>query len=181
MIHNLWLGVFEKNESYPKAIALSSTVNWIAGSEEVANLWIRRGHKSFDDNYLMNKSWADKETPSTSHVSPKGTSSSKSFHAAIDDSEQKQQAIIKINNTHREKLCFAQFITKRAARLLLTFFICLHYQLSSIHSINTYWEYRCLKNVIHQIDSKNEWLLLSVTFTAKFELVFVLTLENAFS
>ena len=32
-----------------------------------------------------------------------------------------------------------------------------------------------------QIDSKNEWLLLSVTFTAKFELVFVLTFKNAFS
>ena len=32
-----------------------------------------------------------------------------------------------------------------------------------------------------QIDSKNEWFLLSVSFTAKFELVFVLTLENAFS
>ena len=31
------------------------------------------------------------------------------------------------------------------------------------------------------IDSKNEWLLLSVGFTAKFELVFVLTLENALS
>ena len=30
----------------------------------------------------------------------------------------------------------------------------------------------------HQIDSKNEWLLLSERFTAKFELVFVLTLEN---
>ena len=41
--------------------------------------------------------------------------------------------------------------------------------------------YRFLKNVIHQVDSKNEWLLLSVTFTAKLELVFVLTLENAFS
>ena len=41
--------------------------------------------------------------------------------------------------------------------------------------------YRCLKNVIHQIDSKNEWLLLSVTFTAKLGLVFVLTFENAFS
>ena len=37
------------------------------------------------------------------------------------------------------------------------------------------------ENVIHQIDSKNEWLLLSASFTAKFELVFVLTLENAFS
>ena len=34
--------------------------------------------------------------------------------------------------------------------------------------------------MIHQIDSKNEWLLLSVTFTAKFELVFVLTFENDF-
>ena len=31
---------------------------------------------------------------------------------------------------------------------------------------------------VHQIDSKNEWLLLSVTFTAKPELVFVLTFEN---
>ena len=41
--------------------------------------------------------------------------------------------------------------------------------------------YRRLKNVIHQIDSKNEWLVLSVTFTAKFELVFVLTCENAFN
>ena len=30
------------------------------------------------------------------------------------------------------------------------------------------------------VDSKNEWLLLSVTFTAKLELVFVLTFENAF-
>ena len=35
-----------------------------------------------------------------------------------------------------------------------------------------------MKNVIHQIDSKNEWLLLSASFTAKLELVFALTLEN---
>ena len=35
--------------------------------------------------------------------------------------------------------------------------------------------------MIHQIDSKNEWLLLPASFTAKFGLVFVLTLENAFS
>ena len=39
---------------------------------------------------------------------------------------------------------------------------------------------QCLKNVIHQIDSKNEWLLLSASFTAKYWLVFVLTLENDF-
>ena len=30
-------------------------------------------------------------------------------------------------------------------------------------------------------DGKNEWLLLSVSFTVKLELVFVLTFENAFS
>ena len=33
---------------------------------------------------------------------------------------------------------------------------------------------------VHQIDSKNEWMLLSVTFTEKFELVFVLTFEKRF-
>ena len=32
--------------------------------------------------------------------------------------------------------------------------------------------------MIHQIDSKNEWLLLSASFTGKFRLVFVLALEN---
>ena len=44
-----------------------------------------------------------------------------------------------------------------------------------------HYQYGCLKNVIHQIDSKNGCLLLSASFTAKFGLVFVLTLENAFS
>ena len=34
--------------------------------------------------------------------------------------------------------------------------------------------------MIHQIDSKNKWFLLSVTCTSKFELVFVLTHENTF-
>ena len=38
-----------------------------------------------------------------------------------------------------------------------------------------------LSNTLDQMDSKNEWLLLSVTFTANLELVFVLTVENAFS
>ena len=40
--------------------------------------------------------------------------------------------------------------------------------------------YSCLENMILQTDSKNEWLLLSASFTAKLELAFVLTLENAF-
>ena len=41
-------------------------------------------------------------------------------------------------------------------------------------------EYSCLKNVIHEMDSENEWFLLSASFTAKFGLFYVLTLENAF-
>ena len=43
-----------------------------------------------------------------------------------------------------------------------------------------HYQYICLKNVIHQIDNKNGWLLLSANFTAKIGLVFVLTLANAF-
>ena len=35
--------------------------------------------------------------------------------------------------------------------------------------------------MIGQIDSKNEWLLFLATFTAKFEMVFVLAVEIAFS
>ena len=54
-------------------------------------------------------------------------------------------------------------------------------QLSSTHSIITNLEYRCWKNVIHQIGSKSEWLLLSASVTTEFGLAFVLTLENAFS
>ena len=42
----------------------------------------------------------------------------------------------------------------------------IHYLLSQIK------EYRCLKKVSYQIDSKNEWSLDSDRFTAKFELVF---------
>ena len=37
-----------------------------------------------------------------------------------------------------------------------------------------------LGNVIHQIGSKNEWLLLSAGITAKFGLVFILTVETLF-
>ena len=62
--------------------------------------------------------------------------------------------LICFNDTHREKLV-----------ILLNLFT------QSIILIPL--SYRCLKNVIHQIDNKNEWLFLSVTFTAKYELVFV--------
>ena len=49
-----------------------------------------------------------------------------------------------------------------------------------MHSIIPFCKYSCWKNVIHQIDSKNEWLLLPASFTAKSGLVFVLTLGNDF-
>ena len=61
--------------------------------------------------------------------------------------------------------------------LLLTFFICLHNQLRSFNSIIV----QMPKDMIHQVGSKNEWLLLSVTLMAKLELDFVLTFKNAFS
>ena len=51
----------------------------------------------------------------------------------------------------------------------------------SIKFYTLHYQCKCLKNVIFQIDSENGWLLLSASFTAKFGLVFVLTLENAFS
>ena len=46
--------------------------------------------------------------------------------------------LICINDTHKEKLCFTLFSRRMAARLLLTFFVCLHNQLSSTHSTITY-------------------------------------------
>ena len=61
--------------------------------------------------------------------------------------------------------------------LLLTFFICLHNQLRSLNSIIV----QVSEKRVHQIESKNEWLLLSGPFTAKLELAFVLTFENGFS
>ena len=47
--------------------------------------------------------------------------------------------------------------------LLLTFFMFTQ-SISSFNSIIV----QMSENVIHQVDSKNEWLLLSVTFTEKF-------------
>ena len=76
-----------------------------------------------------------------------------------------------------EELDSAQKLIEIQGWLLQRFFICLHNQLSSFDSIIV----QMSEKRVHQIDSKNEWLLLSVTFTAKLELIFVLTFENAFS
>ena len=60
------------------------------------------------------------------------------------------------------KNSFIQFSKGMAAWLLLTFFICLHNQLSLCVLLSFIKEYKCLKNVINQIHTKNEWLLLSL-------------------
>ena len=69
-----------------------------------------------------------------------------------------------LNDTHMEELraLLKKFIEIQGW-LLLTFFICLHNQLSSFNSIIV----QMSEKRVHQIDSKNQWLLLSVTFTAK--------------
>ena len=82
-----------------------------------------------------------------------------------------------INDTHMQELDSVQKFIQIQGWLLLMFFICLHNQLSSLNSIII----QMSEKRVHQVDSKNEWLLLSVTFTAKLELVFVLTFEKAFS
>ena len=76
-----------------------------------------------------------------------------------------------------EEIDSVQKFIKIQGWLLLTFFICLQNQLSSFNSIIV----QMSEKRVHQIDSKNECLLLSVTFTAKLELAFVLTFESAFS
>ena len=79
-----------------------------------------------------------------------------------------------INDTHKGKLVLYRIQYKNSLKNKVGCF----WHFSYVYTINQVLliplSYRCLKNVIHQIDSKNEWLLPSVTFTAKFDLVFVL-------
>ena len=87
-----------------------------------------------------------------------------------------RSVINELKHTHRERLVFYSIQCRNGWLAASDLF---DTQLSSVHSIISTDAWK--KNVIHQIDSKNGWLLLSASFTAKFGLVFVLTLENAFS
>ena len=78
-----------------------------------------------------------------------------------------------------KNLGFAEFSTKIYSNTGLAASDVFH-MFTQLSLLIPLW-YRCLKNVIHQIDSKNEWLLYLVTLSANVELVFVLTYENAFS
>ena len=90
------------------------------------------------------------------------------------------QVINCFNDTHRKKLVFRS-IQYRNGWLVASDLFDMFTQ--SIKFYTFHYQCRCLKNVIHQIDSKNgqvTWLL-SASFTAKVAWVFVLTLKNAFS
>ena len=82
------------------------------------------------------------------------------------------------NDTQGERLVFHSIQYKNdwltASELFYMF-------TQSIKFYTFLYQYRCLKNGIYEIDIKNGWLLLSASFTIKFGLVCVLTLENAFS
>ena len=87
----------------------------------------------------------------------------------------------KINDTHREKLLFYSIQYKNGCLTASDLFR-VFTQSVKFYTFNHYiLRIQMFENVIHQIDSKNESLLLSAIFMAKFGLVFVLTLENAFS
>ena len=81
-----------------------------------------------------------------------------------------------VNDIHMEELDSVQKFIETQDWLLQTFFI-----VYTINEVLLILLSRCLKNVIHHINGKNEWLLLSVTFTPKLELFFVLTFKNNFS
>ena len=81
-----------------------------------------------------------------------------------------------VNDIHMAELDSVQKFIETQGWLLQTFFI-----VYTINEVLLILLSRCLKNVIHHINGKNEWLLLSVTFTPKLELFFVLTFKNTFS
>ena len=71
-----------------------------------------------------------------------------------------------ISDTYRKRLVF-QSIQYRNGWLVASDLFDMFTQ--SVKFYTFYYQYRCLKNGIHQIDSKNGWLLRSASFTAKFE------------
>ena len=64
-----------------------------------------------------------------------------------------------INDTHRERLAFHSIQYRNG---WLAAFDLFHMFTQSIQFYTFHYRYRCLKNVIPQVDSKHGWLLLSV-------------------
>ena len=84
------------------------------------------------------------------------------------------------NDTHREKLCFIQFSTKNGWLAASVLFHMFTQWIKFVHSI-----IHVRVKMFEKCDSSNrqkKWMVAPFSkFTAKFGLVFVLTLENAFS
>ena len=88
--------------------------------------------------------------------------------------------LLSFNDTHMEELGALLSSVKKSLKCWVGCFgrfSCLHNQLSPFNSIIV----QVSEKRDSQTDSQNEWLLLSVPFTAKLELLFVLTFENLFS
>ena len=108
------------------------------------------------------------------------TSSEVSFYQSYRSHGLSSEFCELFNDTHRENCVLFSSVQEWLVGCFWPFW-CV-YTINFYYTLYyTYKEYRCLENVIHQIDSKNEWLLLPASFTAKFGLVFVWTMENAFS
>ena len=74
------------------------------------------------------------------------------------------------NDTHKEKLLLYWIQYKNSLKCKVGCFWRFSYVYTFNYVLLVVLSYRCLKNVVHQIDGKrNEWLLLSVTFTAKLD------------
>ena len=76
-----------------------------------------------------------------------------------------------INDTHRERLVLYWIPYKNSLKCKVSCFWRFSYVYKNNWVLLIPLSFRCMKNVIHQIDGKNEWLVLSITYTAKFEVV----------
>ena len=67
---------------------------------------------------------------------------------------------VRLDDTHRERLAFHSIQYKNGWLAATDLF---HMFTQSIKFYTFHYQYNCLKNVIHQIDSINGWLLLSAS------------------
>ena len=83
-----------------------------------------------------------------------------------------------LNDTHRERLVVFHSIQYRNGWLAASDLFHMFTKLIKFYTF--YYQYRCLKNVIHQIYSKNGWLLLSASLQPKFLVSFCLNTGRLF-
>ena len=98
------------------------------------------------------------------------------FKAHLQNDSKRSLFLLYLTILAWKNLCFTEFSTKMhwiQGWLLLRFFMCLHNQVSAFNSIVAQLLFI---NVIYEIDSKNDWLLLSIFKKAlclRYRLVFM--------